>query len=112
MGPELTDVASRAKRPYLLESLIDPSAKIVKGYDTMVILTTNGKSVSGTFVSENEKQVVIAPPAGDTVTIALDDISDRFNSPVSSMPPVAELFTPEQVGDLVAYLASLRNPLP
>jgi putative heme-binding domain-containing protein len=62
VGPDLTDVGSRAKHQYLLESLVDPSAEIVKGYDTMVILTANGAVVSGTFVSEDEKQIIIAPP--------------------------------------------------
>ena len=109
MGPELTDIGSRAERHYLLEALVDPSAKIAKGYDTIVILTVDGKSVAGTFVSENEENIVIAPPTGGTTTVTLDDIDERFNSPISSMPPVADLFTPVQISDFVAYLASLKN---
>lgn len=109
VGPELSDVGSRTDRQHLIESLLDPSAKIAKGYDTIVILTTDGKSVAGTFVSESEENVVIAPPVGGTVTVEVDDIDERFNSPISSMPPVADLFTAAEISDLVAYLASLKG---
>jgi putative heme-binding domain-containing protein len=112
VGPELTDVGSRAQRHDLLESLIDPSAKIAKGYETIVILTRDGRSTSGTFVSESEKSMVIAPPDGGSVTINLEDIDERFNSPISSMPPAAELFTPAEISDLIAYLASLKALAP
>jgi putative heme-binding domain-containing protein len=112
VGPALTDVGSRVDRNYLVESLIDPSAKIAKGYDTIAILTADGEIVSGTFVSESEEEVVIAPPAGGTVSIKLDEIDERFNSPISSMPPVAELFTPAEISDIVAYLASLKDQSP
>ena len=112
VGPDLSEVSSRADRHALIESLIDPSAKIAKGYDTVVILTVDGKSLSGTLVSESEENVVIAAPTGDSVTVSTTDVEERFNSPISSMPPVAELFTPDQLSDLVAYLASLKDPPP
>ena len=108
VGPDLTDVGKRANREYLLESLIEPSAKIVKGFETLVIVTDDGRIFSGTFVSDDGRTLVVAPPAGGKVEIAVDKIAERIGSPVSSMPPMGKTFTPQQIADLVAYLESLK----
>jgi putative heme-binding domain-containing protein len=112
VGPELTEVAKRGPREYLLESLIDPSAKIAKGFETVVIITEAGQIVTGTFVSDDGKQVTIAPPTGGKVTVAVADISERLTSPVSSMPPMGNAFKPEQIADLVVYLETLKGASP
>lgn len=112
VGPELTEVAKRGPREYLLESLIDPSAKIAKGFETVVIITEAGQIVTGTFVSDDGKQVTIAPPTGGKVTVAVADVSERLTSPVSSMPPMGNAFKPEQIADLVAYLETLKGASP
>jgi mono/diheme cytochrome c family protein len=41
------------------------------------------------------------------VTVRLDTIVDRVASSISSMPPMGQAFTPEQIADLVAYLRTL-----
>jgi putative heme-binding domain-containing protein len=109
VGPDLSDVGARNKPEYLLESLIDPSAKISKGFNTLVIITSDGQIVSGTLASEDEESIVIAPPNGGTVTVAKSKIEERVLSPISSMPPMGEAFTTEEVADLVAYLSSLKT---
>jgi quinoprotein glucose dehydrogenase len=108
VGPDLTEVGKRANRDYLLESLIDPSSKIVKGFETLVIVTDDGKIFSGTFVADDGRTLVVAPAAGGKVEIAVDKIAERIQSPISSMPPMANTFTPQQIADLVAYLESLK----
>jgi putative heme-binding domain-containing protein len=112
VGPDLTEVGKRADREYLLESLIDPSAKIAKGYETLVIVTEDGKIFSGTFVADDGRTLVVAPPTGGKVEIAVDKIAERIGSPVSSMPPMGQTFTPQQIADLVAYLESLKSAEP
>jgi putative heme-binding domain-containing protein len=108
VGPDLTEVGKRTDREYLLESLIDPSAKIAKGFETLVVSTEDGRLYSGTFVSDDGRTLVIAPPAGGKVEVAIDKIAERILSPVSSMPPMGNTFTPQQIADLVAYLESLK----
>jgi quinoprotein glucose dehydrogenase len=93
----------------LLESLIEPSAKIAKGYETMVIITGTGRLVSGTLVEDDGNKIVVAPPAGGKITIAADDIEEKMLSPISSMPPMGNTFTAVEIADLVAYLKSLTK---
>jgi putative heme-binding domain-containing protein len=109
VGPDLTEVGKRADREHLLEALVAPSAKTAKGFETLVVVTTDGAIVSGTFVADDGKSLTIAPPTGGQATIPLGMIEERITSPVSSMPPMGKAFSPEQIADLVAYLKSLQN---
>ncbi len=110
IGPDLSDVGGRAESlEYLLESLIVPNAKIVDGYQTMVITTKDGKFQAGTLVSEDDKNVVLARMTGGEVSVPVAEIKERVLSPVSTMPPVGAIFSVQQIADLVAYLKSLKE---
>ncbi|MDP7674744.1 MAG: c-type cytochrome [Dehalococcoidia bacterium] len=107
-GPDLAGVGSRHSREYLLESIVSPSAKIVAGYETILLSPTNGPTISGILVSEDRYQVVLVTSAnGESITLRQDEIKSRRRSHLSIMPPMANLLTIEEAGDLVAYLASL-----
>ena len=109
IGPDLSDVGERTSdEEYLLESLIVPNAKIVEGFQTMVITTRDGKFQAGTLVSEDDKKVVLAQMAGGEVSVPVAEIKERVLSPVSTMPPVGAIFSVQEVADLVAYLKSLK----
>lgn len=108
VGPNLSQVGKRSDREHLLESLVAPSVKIAEGFETLVVVTTDGHIVSGTLAADDGQTLVLAPPAGGTVEIAAADIEERIQSSVSSMPPLGETFTPQQIADLVAYLETLK----
>jgi quinoprotein glucose dehydrogenase len=108
VGPNLTGVATRLTREQILESLLEPSARIAAGYGTVGITLKNGTRVDGTLRDETPTHVVVGtgtPPAEQR--IAKSDIAERTN-PVSAMPPVGLIVKPREVRDLVAYLSTLR----
>lgn len=109
VGPDLSAVGKRSSAEELIESLVAPSARITKGFHTEVLMLSDGSIISGTVVSDDGTKIVISPPAGGTISVRADDIEQRIESDVSTMPPVAGLFEPEQIADLVKYLASLRG---
>ena len=92
----------------ILESLLEPSARIAPGYGTVGITLKNGTRVDGTLRDETDTLVVLmagTPPAEQR--IAKTDIAERTN-PVSAMPPVGLIVKPREVRDLVAYLSTLK----
>ena len=108
VGPNLSGVATRLTREQILESLLDPSARIAPGFGTVGITLKNGKRVDGTLREETATEVVVVagtPPAEQR--LAKSEIAERTN-PVSAMPPVGLIVKPREVRDLVAYLATLR----
>ncbi len=108
VGPDLSEVGKRLLPEQLLESLIVPSAKIAKGYETLVVITDSGLIHSGIVTSENDREIVLALPKGGTATLLLDEIEERIPAAVSTMPQMANSFTVEEIADLVAYLVSLK----
>jgi putative membrane-bound dehydrogenase-like protein len=108
VGPNLTGVATRLTREQILESLLEPSARIAAGYGTVGITLKNGTRVDGTLRDETATDVVVVagtPPAERR--IAKTEIAERSN-PVSAMPPIGLIVRPRDVRDLVAYLSTLR----
>jgi quinoprotein glucose dehydrogenase len=108
VGPNLTGVASRLTRDQIVESLLDPNARIAPGFGTVGITLRNGQKIDGTLREETPTHLVVTvgtPPVEQR--IAKGDIAERSN-PVSAMPPVGLILKPREVRDVAAYLATLK----
>ena len=108
VGPNLGGVASRLTREQLLESLLEPSARITPGFGVVSITLKNGQKIDGMLRSETDTEVVVvtgAPPVEQR--IAKTDIAQRTN-PVSAMPPMGAILKLREIRDLVAGLATLK----
>jgi putative heme-binding domain-containing protein len=92
----------------LLESIVLPSAKIVKGFETQVFVMADGRVITGTVQSEDQLEVVIRDARHQT-RIEKAQIDDRVVSEVSTMPSMANLLTVDNVRDLIAYLVTLQT---
>ena len=108
-GPDLSKVAGQPgkDRAYLMESLLNPSAKIAPGFGAVTLTLVDGRSVSGVLAEETAKSVVLVHPDNRRETIALEDI-ERRSQPTSAMPAVDRSLTPREVRDLVEYLSTLK----
>ena len=78
-----------------------------------VVLTTQGRVISGIVIREDRKTVTLQTPT-DRVIIPVVDVEQRRRQNLSLMPDgMLQKLSTEQVRDLVAYLASSRQvPLP
>ena len=107
VGPNLTNVASRGNREYLLESIVNPNAKIAQGYETVMITLTDNSLHAGIVKEENETEVSLIPPGGNVEKLSKAKIKSREFGP-SGMPPLAAVLSKRELRDLVEYLASLK----
>jgi quinoprotein glucose dehydrogenase len=108
VGPNLSNIASTLTREQLLESLIDPNARIAPGFGTVGIALRGGQRVDGTLREETDTHVVLMvgdPPAERRVPKA--EIAERTN-PVSAMPPFGLILKPRDIRDLVEFLSMLK----
>jgi putative heme-binding domain-containing protein len=112
VGPELTG-SQRHNLDYILENILDPSAVVGRDYQMSVIVTDDGRVLTGIVQRETDAAVTLAT-ANDTVVIPRDEIEERERSPVSMMPEgILNDLTPDEIRDLIAYLASpTQVPLP
>ena len=109
VGPDLSKVGKEKDRNYLLEAMVDPSAKIAKGFETVIIVTMEGKIHSGILKSEDDSVVQLMTPTGALISVARDDIDERANG-LSGMPQdIAKNLTRAEIRDLVEYLTTLQS---
>ena len=100
VGPNLTGVATRLTREQILESLLEPSARIAAGYGTVGITLKNGKRVDGTLRGRDGHRRRRSSRARRRPSrrIAKTDIAERTN-PMSAMPPIGLIVKPRDVRD-------------
>jgi putative heme-binding domain-containing protein len=73
-GPDLSQVANRHDRAGLLESLVDPSAKIAPNFGTVSVVLNDGRVVAGTLRKETATAITLLTPDGRESEIQLSDI--------------------------------------
>jgi len=106
-GPDLSKVATRGDRAYILQSMIDPDAKIAPDFGTVSLALTDGRIVSGVLKSETKAEVVLETAAGHRVTVPAEEIEER-SSPHSAMPKMTTVLSPREIRDLVEFLSTLK----
>ena len=106
-GPDLAKVASRGDREYLLRSLIDPDAKLVTGYETVVLALNDGRVVTGVTKAEKDGILTIETAEGLRVSVAASEIEERSRSR-SAMPKMGDVLSPRDLRDVVEYLSTLK----
>ncbi len=103
IGPDLTG-SNRSNLDYLLSNVVDPSAVMANEYRSTMLLTDDGRLVSGLVKSEDKNAITIQT-SDALVTIPLGEIEDRNQSNKSMMPDdQLKQFSPHQVRSLIAYL--------
>ena len=108
VGPNLQGLATRLTREQILESLLEPNARITAGYGTVSVTLKNGQKMDGTLREETATHLVIVagtPPAEQRV--AKTEIAQRTD-PVSAMPPMGAILKPREIRDLLAGLSTLK----
>jgi putative heme-binding domain-containing protein len=108
-GPHLVDIGKRYKPDELIESILQPSAKIAQGYEAYHFSTVDGLVYTGFVVSESAAAIRIREASGVERALNRAEIEERTLQKLSVMPEglMANL-TPNQGADLLAYLLSLK----
>lgn len=106
VGPPLTEIGKKG-REYILESLLDPQAKIAAGYGMMSVKMKDGTTLAGALKAEEEKFLSLILPDKKEVVLNLEMVESR-TEPVSTMPPMGAILTARQLRDLVEYLAGVN----
>lgn len=108
LGPNLVSIGASAPVDYLIESMLNPSAKIKEGYHMVIVTKKDGQIVSGGLVQDGNDELVIRDPANQMQKVAKSQIASRIISPASMMPPglTASLREDEFI-DLISFLSRL-----
>ena len=108
VGPSLKGIANRLTREQILQSLIEPSARIAPGYGSVSLILTDGQEVTGTLLKETDTEIQLKTNDAEPLRIATNRIKSRENYP-SGMPAMGEMMSKREIRDMVEFLSSLKN---
>lgn len=108
-GPQLTEIGTKLPRESLFEALVHPSKGISFGYEAWELQMKDGSRQTGIIGSQTESEVELKYPGGQVLKVKAADIKSRKQLRQSMMPPAYESLNNEQIGDIVAYLNTLKK---
>jgi quinoprotein glucose dehydrogenase len=108
VGPSLAKIGTKLDRKTILESLINPSARLSPGYGQVLLKLTDGQEVTGTLSKETETELVLITSEAEPLKIPISRIAKRENMP-SSMPAMGSLLTKREIRDIVEFLTNNRQ---
>ena len=106
IGPDLTTFR-RDDLLNMLINVVNPSAEIREGFEQVMVVTHDGRAVSGLRFDQDQKVLVLRNVDGQNITVARSDIEETIPQPKSLMPEgLLNGLKDQEVRDLFAYLRS------
>lgn len=111
IGPNLVSLGGSSTPEYILQSLIDPNAKLKEGFQTLAVLTDDGRVISGLQRARTDTELRLVMADGTEQTLATDSI-ESINPGRSIMPAgLVDTLTEQELVDLTRFLMELgRSP--
>lgn len=107
IGPNLATLKNRGPET-LLVNVLDPSREVNPQYINYVLVTTDGRVITGLLAGETATSVTLKRAENASDTILRVDIEELRSSGLSLMPEGLEKDIDQQsMADLIAYLLSL-----
>jgi quinoprotein glucose dehydrogenase len=109
VGPSLSDIGAKRTRAEILESIVQPNAKITEGFQTTSLLLETGLAVAGILRREDDQHAVLVDPEGKEVVVEVASIEERSQG-LSAMPDgLMQHMTPRDLRNLVAFLSMQKT---
>jgi putative heme-binding domain-containing protein len=111
VGPDLSSIGGKFDRPHLIDSLLNPSSQITYGYETTILLTEDGNTLTGVVKEKSDTEITLLDAEDKQVRIPRSEIEQMKSSNISVMPTgLADSLDRQEFVDLVTYLESLGRP--
>jgi putative heme-binding domain-containing protein len=121
LGPDLSRVGAERSTAYLAESIRQPSAHLAEGltepnkdlaqkYQTVTVITKEGKKITGVALDEDSFSLQMMSMDQKLHLFQKSDVREVVHGSKSLMPAYPpQMLSDRDLQDLVAYLASLRG---
>ena len=113
LGPDLTALGKEASDESLVDSVLLPSKVIRKGFESITVVTDDGKSLTALLVEQTPEKLTVRDilRGGELTTLEAKSIEEIKANPLSIMPAgqVNQLHSRQQFLDLIRYLMEIRD---
>lgn len=112
VGPDLSIVGKEKNREYLLEAIVTPSAKIAKGFETVIAIMDSGKVYSGIVRSDEGETLKLMLADGSIIDLKKDEIDETAKGQSAMPADLIKHLSAADLRDLVEYLSRQKTPPP
>jgi putative membrane-bound dehydrogenase-like protein len=110
IGADLRAIRDRGAEAVLL-NILDPNREVQPNFLTYVIVTVDGRALTGIITEETPNNLTIRQSDATAVAIARDQIDEMASTGLSYMPEGLEKEIDQQaMADLLAFLMSVESP--
>jgi putative membrane-bound dehydrogenase-like protein len=110
VGPTLSQIGAVRTRQDLLEAIVAPNNSLARGYETFVVVTKDGKTLTGVLSRETVDAMVLTDAQRQEHKVLRRDVEAMTTSAVSTMPNgLDQQLTTEDIRDILAYLMTLKK---
>jgi putative heme-binding domain-containing protein len=109
-APDLSGIGLARTVAALQRSIVEPTTAMVPANRPLRVVTKNGETIDGRRLNEDTHTVQLLDGRGRLRSLLKSDIRTLTYASTSSMPSYGARLTPDEIADLVGYLASLREP--
>lgn len=107
VGPNLISLGTSSQPDYVLESLWLPDARLKEGYNTLAVLTDDGRVTSGIPIGRTDSTLRLRLADDSEVEIPVDAIEEE-QAGKSLMPAgLIDTLSKDELVDLMAFLTAL-----
>ena len=110
LGPDLTRAGRQRSFAYLRESVLNPDYDLTPGYNTVIVVTRDGKKLVGVQKGFDNFTVQLMDAKENFYSFERSGVTSVKREYRSLMPGTyGRLFSETELNDLLAYLVSLRG---
>ena len=110
IGPPLTTVGMKLNRGQILEAILYPSASILMHYETWIVRTKAGDTISGLLVEDTNDHLTLKDSDGKYHDVKIEDVDKKVMQKISLMPEgLSEAMTKQDLVNLVEYLSRQKS---
>jgi putative heme-binding domain-containing protein len=110
LGPDLSRIGAARSFAFLIESIREPSKEIADEYETVAVVTKDGKRIRGVRKNEDTFSVQLMDEKEAFHLLLKKDLRETISEPKSLMPEYSErTLNEKKLQDVLAYLVALRG---
>lgn len=109
LGPDLSDIGLQRPLDELRRSILEPNAEILPQNRFYRVITRDGTTITGRLLNHDTFTVQLMSPKEELVKFRKSDLREHGFQKNSPMPSYEGKLTPDELADLIAYLASLKG---
>ncbi len=107
VGPDMLSLGSSAQIDYIAESLLAPNKKVKENFNSLVVVTEDGKVRSGIKLRQTDTDLLLRDAEDNEFAVPLKKIEEQTNG-ASLMPAgLADKLTRTELVDLIRFLSEL-----